>query len=70
MRASKMDKATQPLNWHELHRYNELPNHTKEALVLLINTLASHREEDKIQWASKESLDRLRIKIAMFEDWL
>jgi len=34
MRANKMDKATQPLNWHELHRYNELPNHTKEALIL------------------------------------
>tara|TARA_R110000751_G_scaffold173740_2_gene280177 strand:+ start:223 stop:420 length:198 start_codon:yes stop_codon:yes gene_type:complete len=65
-----MDKTTQPLNWHELHRYDELPDHTKEALLLLINTLASHREEDKIQWASKESLDRLRIKIAMFEDWL
>jgi len=65
-----MSKATQPLNWHELHRYDELPDHTKEALLLLINTLASHREEDKIQWASKESLDRLRIKIAMFEDWL
>ena len=65
-----MSKTTQPLNWHELHRYDELPDHTKEALLLLINTLASHREEDKIQWASKESLDRLRIKIAMFEDWL
>mgnify|MGYP003628031768 FL=1 len=65
-----MSKATQPLNWHELHRYDELPDHTKEALLLLINTLASHREEDKIQWASKESLDRLRIKIAIFEDWL
>ena len=65
-----MDKLTQPLNWHELHRYNELPDHTKEALVLLINTLASHRDEDKIQWASKDELDKLRVKITYFEDLL
>ncbi len=62
--------STDLINWHELSRYNELSHETQEALRLLVNTLASYKEDDYLQESSRQELDKLRIKITYFEDTL
>tara|TARA_R110000751_G_scaffold29074_1_gene75240 strand:+ start:3966 stop:4163 length:198 start_codon:yes stop_codon:yes gene_type:complete len=65
-----MEKPIHELDWHKLHRFNELNEDTQRAVVLLVNTIASHRLDDKIQTASKDALDKLRVQITYFEDTL
>ena len=62
--------STDLINWNELCRYNELSHETQEALRLLVNTLASYKEDDYLQESSRQELDKLRIKITYFEDTL
>ena len=62
--------STDLINWHELSRSNELSHETQEALRLLVNTLASYKEDDYLQESSRQELDKLRIKITYFEDTL
>ena len=67
----QLEKTTSELiNRHDLSRYNELSHETQEALRLLVNTLASYKEDDYLQESSRQELDKLRIKITYFEDTL
>jgi len=37
-----MEKPQTELDWHKLHRFDELPKAQQQAVVRLVNTLASY----------------------------